>query len=536
MTRRRSFQPRRGLPRRPQPGEAALQRIDTLTRTARANWLGLLAYLAYVGVTLMGVEDADFFLPERQTDLPLIGVAVPTVLFFYVAPVLGAMLYVHLHLYLLKLWAALAEAPLQAGAAPLAERITPWVISDMALVFRPGAAPPYALRYLTAAVGLLFIFAAGPVVLGFFFWRSAPKHDPWMTVLACGVPLVLVLFVGAVSLRRMLLAMRRGRRVGTPPLWQRWLGAGTKSLLTLTMAAGVLGLGFAWSSDEWDRLGLPDVTTGLLVPADLRGVDFTHAPPDWRPRDEAFAAFRREMCHADGLSPTLCGEGREFPSSDHPEPDATVLALREAWCAGQFPEDTADVTEGCSGYFEAFEDRVRREWRTVRRAQLQAIRRDLVGVDFRGADLGGARMEGANLVRARMEGAVLRGSRMEGADLSWARMEGANLFEARMEGANLFEAWMEGANLIGARMDADTSLKAATLRGATLRDESLPEGVLSTQQIATVFGDGSVTLPGIAPGGEGWPAHWPVRALESGEFYNELRKWQDDPEGYVPPP
>lgn len=86
-----------------------------LTRTARANWLGLMAYLAYVGVALMGVEDADFFLPERETALPLIGVTVPTVLFFYIAPILGAMLYIHLHLYLLKLWKALSEAPLQAG-------------------------------------------------------------------------------------------------------------------------------------------------------------------------------------------------------------------------------------------------------------------------------------------------------------------------------------------------------------------------------------------------------------------------------------
>ena len=265
MTRRRSFRPRRAPASRPRPETEALQRIDTLTRTARANWLGLLAYLAYVGVTLMGVEDADFFIPERQTDLPLIGVAVPTVLFFYVAPVLGAMLYVHLHLYLLKLWTALAEVPAQAGTAPLAERITPWVISDMALVFRPGAAPPFALRYLTAAVGLLFIFAAGPVVLGFFFWRSAPKHDPWLTVLACGVPLVLVLFVGTVSLRRMLLAMRRGRRAATQTRWRRWLGAGLGGVLTLVMSVGLLGLGFAWSSDEWNRLGLPDYSTGLLA-------------------------------------------------------------------------------------------------------------------------------------------------------------------------------------------------------------------------------------------------------------------------------
>jgi hypothetical protein len=89
----------------------AIARINALISTSRVAWLGLLSYLAFIGVTLLGVEDADFFITERQTDLPLIGVAVPTNLFFAIAPALGAMLATYLHLYLVKLWEALAEAP-----------------------------------------------------------------------------------------------------------------------------------------------------------------------------------------------------------------------------------------------------------------------------------------------------------------------------------------------------------------------------------------------------------------------------------------
>jgi hypothetical protein len=81
-----------------------------LTGTARAAWLVLITYLAFVGVTLIGVEDEDFFIPERQTDLPLIGVSIPTVLFFAIAPTLGAALYAYFHLHLLKLWDALRDA------------------------------------------------------------------------------------------------------------------------------------------------------------------------------------------------------------------------------------------------------------------------------------------------------------------------------------------------------------------------------------------------------------------------------------------
>ena len=71
------------------PGTAdPVERVAVLTRTARGTWLGLLSYLAFVGVMLMGVQDADFFLTERETALPLIGVSVPTNLFFYFAPTL----------------------------------------------------------------------------------------------------------------------------------------------------------------------------------------------------------------------------------------------------------------------------------------------------------------------------------------------------------------------------------------------------------------------------------------------------------------
>lgn len=45
---------RRATPPTP-PAPDPFSRVETLTRTARANWLGLLAYLAFVGVTLMGV-------------------------------------------------------------------------------------------------------------------------------------------------------------------------------------------------------------------------------------------------------------------------------------------------------------------------------------------------------------------------------------------------------------------------------------------------------------------------------------------------
>ncbi|MEL6998460.1 MAG: hypothetical protein AAFP68_09380, partial [Pseudomonadota bacterium] len=93
------------------PPTPEIARINALSLVARTTWFGLLAYLAFVGVTLLGVEDADFFVPSRQTQLPLVNVSIPTSAFFWFAPLLGAGLYTYLHLQLVKLWEALATPP-----------------------------------------------------------------------------------------------------------------------------------------------------------------------------------------------------------------------------------------------------------------------------------------------------------------------------------------------------------------------------------------------------------------------------------------
>jgi hypothetical protein len=46
---------------------AQIARINEISGLARTAWFSLLGYLVFVGITLLGVEDADFFVPSRQT-------------------------------------------------------------------------------------------------------------------------------------------------------------------------------------------------------------------------------------------------------------------------------------------------------------------------------------------------------------------------------------------------------------------------------------------------------------------------------------
>ena len=105
--------------------KAILDHIAQVSQNARATWYGLLGLLAFVGVTLLGHKDADFFAYGAETQLPLVGITVPVKAFFYAAPVLVAALYAYLHLYLMTLWDALGDLKQQKGAAPIADRVFP---------------------------------------------------------------------------------------------------------------------------------------------------------------------------------------------------------------------------------------------------------------------------------------------------------------------------------------------------------------------------------------------------------------------------
>lgn len=102
---------------------------------------------------------------------------------------------------------------------------------------------------------------------------------------------------------------------------------------------------------------------------------------------------------------------------------------------------------------------------------------DLTGVDLRGANLSGARLQGANLFGAQLQGADLSGAQLQGAGLSGAQLQGADLRDAQLQGAILLGAQLQGADLRGAalwqdQVDENSNLSLADLRGLQLRPVS----------------------------------------------------------------
>lgn len=151
---------------------------------------------------------------------------------------------------------------------------------------------------------------------------------------------------------------------------------------------------------------------------------------------------------------------------------------------------------------------------------------NLGGARMQGANLGGARMQGANLGEAYLQQADLSRVKLQGANLLGARTQGASLNGAQIQGAKLAWAQMQGTNLSRARMDDATSLVQASLRGAWLKQVDLTEVTLSEDQVKSIFGDGSVILPGrVTPEHPDWPAHFPREELGWSDFVAAVEAW-----------
>ncbi|MEM9059099.1 MAG: pentapeptide repeat-containing protein, partial [Pseudomonadota bacterium] len=511
------------------PPTPEIARINALSLVARTTWFGLLAYLAFVGVTLLGVEDADFFVPSRQTQLPLVNVSIPTSAFFWFAPLLGAALYAYLHLQLVKLWEALAPpVPPKTNGKYLSELVYPWLISDFALSRRTDdALKPRPLAILSRIVTWWLVWASAPLILAGFWWRSMPKHDEGMT-LWIAAAMMLAAYVGLTSNWRATILLRRNGAPSTRTSpWQGW----TRRIAFATLCLLIVATSWLRTEGGIDHYVYRGVT---LINDVFRTEYFRECGPDF----EETSIFPRDYCQEDknsyvprdlimarriaahpwvatldeltfGEDTPLIGGWIDSTSGTDtwttltptnltgvnlvPNPDNLLdhtterRRFRKVWCQRQGID-----LEACGRLYTAAEpapehlERRRLDWckkpqRTILTANCQPFFKTLDD-EFRtewdqlwtsrttalgSLDLSGTDLRNASMGDSFLIGVDLSGARMEGADLIEARMEGAILRNARMEGAILSGARMEGADLSFARMEG-ADLIRARMEGANL--------------------------------------------------------------------
>lgn len=504
MTNRRKTISRPRFKISPSPSYSAeISRINELSKTSRTVWLSLLGYLAFVGITLLGVDDADFFVPSRQTQLPLINVAIPTASFFLFSPILGAALYVYLHLYLVKFWEALSAPPSKVNGLYLSDVLLPWLIVDFGLwMRRDGALRKRTLRWMSLVVTFLLVFVAGPLVIGATWWRYWPAHDLrgalliglcfWIALDAC--------FKSGIYAWVHL----RGGDVAWPWL-RRCVGWGISvcCALVLAFATAMKTEGLSWEVDEdgeprafaWRDTALPVAMNGLwrlnftgdendsgiqhrgalaLQQADLTEKELVVRPAGMLDYASARRVYRGVFCKSRGVAADVCG----MSPQDQSEPPINQAAARSNW-AKPYGLNVAEIET----YFNDLETSFQSAWFAEHKLQMSSLQNlSLRGRDLRnaqgaqlflnGADLREVNLQGAYLQSAEMQGVNLEDAQLHGADLEEAQLQGADLEDAQLQGADLTEVNLQGADLEDVNF-LDAKLQNAVLQGANLRGAML---------------------------------------------------------------
>ena len=507
--------------------QIALAHIAELSRSAQTTWLLLLGVLLFCIITLMGVQDADFFVASAETELPLVGVAIPTGSFFIGAPVLLIALYVYLHILLAKLWEAIGDISKVIRGQPLRKAIFPWILSDAAIRWRGASTGPFSR--IATLLGVAAAWIATPAVLGWFWLRAAPTHDPVLT-LGLGV-----CFVAAVAfgLRSWSTAHRMLRQQEpASPAGPLLLGV---AALAVISALSLARTGHLPSPAAELLDTISPAPTGWTASARLTGAELAQRPADWVDYDLARRDF--EASWARRL--------RDVKGSEAPIPqDWRLLAaeefdLRRAAYIDAIPgRDFGGLVDLAA--FEADPANYQPDLGAdLRRADLSdsflaGLR--FVSANLSGADLTGARMERADFTGADLSNALISQAGAETTSFAGADMTGVIGYRARLNGANLSGANLSGARLWTAQMTA-ASLHEASAADAAFRDADLSWASLAgadlsrardlTQaQIDAAFGDAATRLPS----GLTRPAHWAPNTLTAADRHAEAwRSWRRAP-------
>ncbi len=498
----------------------ALERVDTITRNARGIWFGLLGALVFAGVTLLGIEDIDFFGIDRQTKLPLIGVSVPVTYFFAAGSALVAAFYVYFHLYLVQLWEVLGAAPARPQGRALSATVHPWLVSDAMIRWRSRlrrdeSADKRTLASVGIVVSFVFVWLFGLTILGYFWWRSMPAHLEWMT-LGLGLLLFFAFWTAARSFGAAYHDMR-GQK--DRPRWRGWLWRGVSGLFFIALFSITIALSWVrteggiddyviwWDDRNYDwseedrakrqrhkdlrkKYGFSD----YLVRANLTEKNITKLVKDWQPRDHAQKWFREQWCKREGIK----------IRAEITNPDTQKTSVT-------FPCKNLTNTQK-----QIFDD----EWQVHRATYLDNLSRpNLANRDLRKASLTKAFLLNTDLRHARLTGANLWGAGLEGADLRNTSLEGANLWNARLESADLRRADLTGALLTGSPQNpmqlASKRLIEAIFNNAAV-NQIIFDAPLAGETIglAMAFGDDTV----LRPKSMERPCHWAQGELKTRVF------------------
>lgn len=467
--------------------KATSEHVAEVSKNARGTWFGLLGYLAFSVLALMAFSDEDFFRSDSKLSLPFVGVEVPPILYLWFAPPLLVAIHIYLHVHLLKLWVGIARIIKlhgSEGGANVSETIYPWLVADFAM--RYGTSQHSSRNRLTILADVttgFLVWLSVPALLMWFWTRSMPVHDPWLTG-SIGVLVIIALFSSSVGY----IALSEAIPFERPAILRRteaFLRGKLAKVLLLGCALGVL----FWSYERTVGSSLPKLlgaNGNFVAPINLRLAELTQRPETWQEYDVWIREFELEYRKEEEIAPDVDLQPRQVVQMHRRAQNERVREITRLERPNLFGRrlNAGDFRQaymvginmvGANLEETVFED-----------AELELA--DLSNSTANDADFSGAKMQGAKVQNAILGGAVfdfarlngidLRGSDLTDSDFEDALMDGAILADAKLDKSDLRRARMSGA-VLGFASARAADMGSATMIGADIRGLNLSGSNLS---------------------------------------------------------
>lgn len=450
--------------------------LENKLKTAKNSWLLSLSYAVFSGITLLGVDDSDFFLEAKQTKLPVIEISIPTAEFFFFGSIVGLALHIYAMYHLINYWRQWGDTEYASDSIGAKEFKSGWLIGDLTqLLNRDINRSRIPLWWLSLGTTFASVFLLMPFILGSFWVRYWPAHREWESLAMAGLTAIGLL----ASILGLLSVLSFPNKKNITPIFDRsWKEACLFLLIFLFLASiswlKTEGLDQTEKGDsakyELGFISVPGWLAGLhvvneqipndelgrwrrpilaLAQADLSGVNFSQLPDNWLPPKQLVRKFRLEWCSRSGLPPNVCGS-----------PDAVLSNLRQIhsgarlqWCEASGLGRKTD----CNEHFDALEADFLVKWDLEWENRVSQVRApNLSREDLRDAIINEAVLVGANLRHARLDRALIIDTNLDGADLSFSRATNANFGGSSLYGARMFE--VEAVDAIFSEVDLEQSI------------------------------------------------------------------------------
>jgi len=475
-------------------------------------WLSYLFVLLYIAIAAGGVTHKDLLL-ENAVKMPFLGVELPLVAFFFLAPILFIVShgYTLVHFVMLAAKVGKFEEELKEqlpGAREKWEGLRRQLPNNIFVQFLAG---PSDIRkggvgFLLKAIAWITL-VIGPVLLLLLIQAQfLPYHLSWVTwVQRCAVVvdviLLWLLWPAVLDGRSTLMWRLRRRGEG----WPAVVALAGRYIAALTACLVPIGLVFTAATfpGEWldDHVGTrqwipPNPVTEWLGAKDLKGKPKSTSFHNLLfngtvdnvtrrrmslfsntlilPEFDALDAVKIDDQKLGSVKQTLSLRGRHLEGAIFYFADLRKADLRKAYLQGA----------------SLFNAKLQGTW--FYQAQLQGA--DLSQAKLLGASLDSAQLQGASLEQVELQGALVSNAQLQGAKLDKAQLQGANLSQAQLQGASLHCAKLQGADFVGPKdvdINVDTNMRAtnANMRATNMRAVKVWRALFKDESLADVSAD-----------------------------------------------